>query len=786
MMSWSRAKQQGGRVARPWGWVLALFLVGVSWGGPLLAQEPAAPSGSAAEPSEREQHLRKELQRILEELDQLQRPQQPSEEGRTPEGTSIIKGRVEPEEPGVAPELELTDVSIVSNRAQKHSEGITLSATPRSEYESQPTRHMRESLESLPGVIVRQANGPRDFSISIRGSGVKTTFAVRDIKMYEDGIIQTQSDGLSRMDLHDPWFMESVEVTRGASSSLYDNYAIGGMVQFKTRRGRDINGAESFFSAGSYGYQKYAFAAGQQTANTDIAMFASQVAEDGYINHSGYNTQTLNFNFRVKVDDKQNLYFKVISNWLDTQVPTRLTLSQFANNPRQAGGTGCTTSFCNDALLLGQRRLDRRTIIGGFYERQIDANTVLTVEGDYDVKDINQTFSQISDNINPNWKHYTDLRHDGRLADMPLKSYVGFFVNNMEQEGQTFANSINGTGTRGVLVQNSRGTIRNIGGRFREELEFAPKWVLAAGLGYEQSIVSVQTINYTSAGAVNTRANVNRTFDNWAPEMSLTWKPAEGYKHWVRASTAYGIPGFGNLTTDPFTGLAGTNFNLKPQKNLNLEIGTDSKLVKDFSIQLVGYWIFFKNEIIQQVVSGTGGTASINADGSEYRGIELSYDWRPWAGWRFSGAYTHVNGTYTNFKDRFLVGGVPTNFVRDGKQVPNVARDVLNFKEAYENPMGWGGWFETSYWNSYFLNNANTVGAPAYWLMNANIHKNFEFGSNPYYVRFAKFYVQVDNIADKTYVASGNVVADSTADANKTLFFAGYGRAFYAGLTLGF
>jgi iron complex outermembrane receptor protein len=462
-----------------------------------------------------------------------------------------------------------------------------------------------------------------------------------------------------------------------------------------------------------------------------------------------------------------------------------LTLSQFANNPRQAGGTSCTTSSCNNALLLAQRRLDRRTIIGGLYERQIDANTVLTMEGDYDVKDINQTFSQISDNINPNWKYYTDLRHDGRLADMPLKSYLGFFVNNMEQESQTFANSINGTGTRGVLVQNSRGTIRNIGGRFREELEFAPKWIWAAGLGYEQSIVSVQTIGYSS-GAVNTRANVSRTYDNWAPEMSLTWNPAEGYKHWVRASTAYGIPGFSNLTTDRFTGLAGTNFDLKPQKNLNLEIGTNSKLAKDFSIQLVGYWIFFKNEIIQQVVSNTGGTASINADGSEYRGIELSYDWRPWAGWRFSGAYTHVTGTYTNFKDTFLVNGVVTNFVRNGNQVPNVARDVLNFKEAYDDPAGWGGWFETSYWNSYYLNNANTVGAPAYWLMNANLHKNFEFGSNPYYVRFAKFYVQVDNIVDKTYVASGNVVADSTVDANKTLFFAGYGRAVYAGLTLGF
>ena len=27
------------------------------------------------------------------------------------------------------------------------------------------------------------------------------------------------------------------------------------------------------------------------------------------------------------------------------------------------------------------------------------------------------TFSQITDNVNPNYKHYTDLRHDGRSAE---------------------------------------------------------------------------------------------------------------------------------------------------------------------------------------------------------------------------------------------------------------------------------------------------------------------------------------------------------------------------------
>ena len=49
-----------------------------------------------------------------------------------------------------------------------------------------------------------------------------------------------------------------------------------------------------------------------------------------------------------------------------------------------------------------------------------------------------------------------------------------------------------------------------------------------------------------------------------------------------------------------------------------------------------------------------------------------------------------------------------------------------------------------------------------------------------------KTYFELDNIFNKTYVGSAVPVTDSIADANKQAFFAGYGRAFYAGLTLGF
>ncbi|ULA59208.1 MAG: exported protein of unknown function, partial [Nitrospira sp.] len=360
------------------------------------AQEETG-AGAVVEKSARERDLRDQLQNILRELEELN--QQPTPGAATaPTPPPVVKELPEAKASAPIPEYELADVSIVSDRVQRRPEGLSLSATEQSETDSQPTRTMKESMESLPGVVLRQANGPRDFSMMIRGQGAKTAFAVRDIKLYEDGFIQTQSDGLSRLDIHDPWFMRSVEVTRGASSSLYDNYALGGMVHFRTRRGSDINGFETFLSGGSYGYHKEAFAVGEQYENLDVSLFASNVGEDGFIRNSDYKTQTLNFNLRFKIDDKQNFYFKAITNWLDSRVPTRLTQSQFHADERQFGGsqTTCTpgsyNAGCANASLLHQQRVDRRTIIGGMYERQINANTVLTIEADYDVKDINQYF----------------------------------------------------------------------------------------------------------------------------------------------------------------------------------------------------------------------------------------------------------------------------------------------------------------------------------------------------------------------------------------------------------
>ncbi len=55
-------------------------------------------------------------------------------------------------------------------RLQSQPEGTARSTVPRSELSNQPTRSIKESLELVPGVSMRQDSNGRDGQFSIRGS----------------------------------------------------------------------------------------------------------------------------------------------------------------------------------------------------------------------------------------------------------------------------------------------------------------------------------------------------------------------------------------------------------------------------------------------------------------------------------------------------------------------------------------------------------------------------------------------------------------------------------------
>jgi iron complex outermembrane receptor protein len=672
----------------------------------------------------------------------------------------------------------LQEISVVSSRINPEPIGITRSTTPRSQMDNQPTKDFRESLENQPGIILRRRNGPRDFSIGIRGFGAKQGFGVQKIKVFEDGFDLTQSDGLSRLDLNDPWFMDSTVVERGASSALYGNFSLGGIVDFRTRRGRDIDGMETFTSVGSYGYQKYATAIGKEyrlkDAMMDAAVFVSHERGDGFQEHSEFDTTTVDANFRFHIGDDHNFTFKAANNDLNALTPQRLTLAQFDSKPKQAG-TG--------AKETDRSRHDHRTIIGGQYANTSIRNTEIALTVVYDNKDINQKFGIELDQTQPNWKTRADIRNVYEWHGMTLRSHGGVFFDYLESESTNFRLLADFNGTKQNAINNQRGSIKNIGFRLREELDVTPQWTMAGGMGFEWSQISVDQTNYNFiTGAFASQADATRNFTNVAPDFSVTFHPDDHSRYWGRVSGGYGIPGLGDLTTTP-AGLPGGNTDLDDERNINLELGGQVRLHPRFAFQLVGFWNFFKNELISQTVLGGTGTFTTNADSSEYRGIEISAEWMPLDGLTITGAYTFVDATFINFTDTILVGGVGTPVNRDGKTVPAVEPHVLNLRTAYEHPSGWGGWAELTWTDDYYVNNANTLKAQSATIANLNVHyaSPVDWG----WVRLFKAFVQVENLFDQTFMSSSAIVSDSTPDANKQAFLLAQPLSVFGGITLG-
>src|SRR5690606_10836159 len=87
-------------------------------------------------------------------------------------------------------------------------------------------------LQRLPGVAARdRQNLAQDVQVTIRGFGARTTFGVRGLRIYVDGIPATMPDGQGQVSHVPIRALSEVVALRGPFSALYGN-ASGGVLQF--------------------------------------------------------------------------------------------------------------------------------------------------------------------------------------------------------------------------------------------------------------------------------------------------------------------------------------------------------------------------------------------------------------------------------------------------------------------------------------------------------------------------------------------------------------------------
>jgi iron complex outermembrane receptor protein len=152
--------------------------------------------------------------------------------------------------------------------------------------DAKPQVNISESLGGVPGLLARdRQNYAQDVQISVRGFGARSTFGIRGVRLYVDGIPATLPDGQGQITNVDLGSTDRIEVLRGPFSALYGNSS-GGVIQVFSEEGSGPPAVGVGAFVGSYGARRGGVKASGGNGSFGYVVGASAFGTDGYRDHS--------------------------------------------------------------------------------------------------------------------------------------------------------------------------------------------------------------------------------------------------------------------------------------------------------------------------------------------------------------------------------------------------------------------------------------------------------------------------------------------------------------------
>ena len=167
--------------------------------------------------------------------------------------------------------------------------------------------NISESLITVPGVSAEnRQNYAQDLQLSVRGFGARSSFGVRGVRLYSDGIPGTMPDGQGQFSQFDLGSAGRMEVLRGPFSALYGNSS-GGVISIFTedaKPGYFIDGSAQY---GTFNTQRYALMTTGDDGTINYVVDAAHFQTDGYRFHSNAERNNFNSKLRINLSDAAKL-----------------------------------------------------------------------------------------------------------------------------------------------------------------------------------------------------------------------------------------------------------------------------------------------------------------------------------------------------------------------------------------------------------------------------------------------------------------------------------------------
>lgn len=639
-----------------------------------------------------------------------------------------------------------------------------------------PRINLSENLSGLPGVqIQNRQNYAQDLQISIRGFGSRSTYGVRGMRIYVDGIPATMPDGQGQTSNIDLNSVDRVEVLRGPFSALYGN-ASGGVINIATQQGSQPASVEASSYYGSFGSWRYGLKAqgatgdGSQAGDVNYTVSATRFSTHGYRDHSSAQKNLGNARLGVRIDDVSTLTLLFNSVDINAQDAGGLTNTEWRDNPRQSPR----------AEAYNTRKTTKQTQAGLRYERQISANDDLSLMAWAGERETVQYQSiPRAPQLRPTHaggvidltRHYQGIdarwTHRDAIGAVPVTVTGGLDYETMSERRKGYENFVlrNGTpdfGHKGDLRRNERNLMWNLDPYLQTSWQLTPKLTLDAGVRFS-------TVNFDDNDHYITPDNGDDSgearYHRWLPAAALKYAVTDAWNIYTSAGRGFESPTITELSyrNDDQGGL---NNLLRPATSDTLEIGSKTRIGNGlFNAAL--FQTDTKNEIV--VANSEGGRSSYkNAGQTRRRGLELSLDQQFALDWRLRMAWTLLDATYRDNSDS------AKNPVTRGNRLPGIARNMAFAALEYAPEAGWYGGAELRYISKIQANDNNSEQAPAYAVTALNGGYKFRSGN-----WVLDLFGRVDNLFDRSYV--GSVIVN---EGNGRYFEPAPGRNYGVGASL--
>lgn len=575
-----------------------------------------------------------------------------------------------------------------------------------------PRVNLSESLGAVPGLQMQnRQNYAQDLQLSIRGFGSRSTYGVRGLRIYVDGIPATMPDGQGQTSNIDIGSVDTIEVLRGPFSALYGNSS-GGVINVTSQTGTQPPTVEASSYYGSFGTWHYGMKAtgavgdGSHAGDVDYTVSTNRFTTHGYRDHSGARKNLANARLGVRINDVSKLTLLLNSVDIKANDAGGLTADEWRDNPRQSPrGDQYNT-----------RKNTRQTQAGLRYERQLSAQDDLSVMMYAGERETTQ-FQSIprAPQLKPSHaggvidltRHYqgidTRLTHRGELL-VPVTLTAGLDYENMSERRKGYENfvMVNGApqyGEQGALRRNERNLMWNVDPYLQTQWQLTDKLSLDAGVRYS-SVWFDSNDYYITPG--NGDDSGDASYHKWLPAGSLKYALTDAWNVYLSAGRGFETPTINELSyrSDNQSGL---NFGLKPSTNDTVEIGSKTRIGNGLFTAAL-FQTNTDNEIVVDSSSG-GRTSYKNAGKTRRQGMELGLDQQFGESWRLKAAWTWLDATYrTNVCDDASC---------NGNRIPGIARNMGYASFGYQPEQGWYAGSDIRYMSDIMANDENTAKAPS-------------------------------------------------------------------------